>query len=78
MALALSRSLSLSLSLSLPLSLSCLLACSSTLLFMSLGWHALTIRGWIILLSSKSNGAVTLICLRAIPWFVQDPRAVMH
>ena len=34
-------------------SLSRLLACSSTLLFTPLSWHALTLQGWILLLSSK-------------------------
>ena len=43
--------LSLSLSLFLCLPLPCTLLHS--LLFESLGWHALTLRGWILLLSSK-------------------------
>ena len=47
-----------------------------SLLFASLGRHALTPGGWILLLSSKQNRAVTLICLRAITLLVQDPRAV--
>ena len=43
--------LSLSLPLSLSLSLPCMLLHS--LLFDSLGWHALMLQGWILLLSSK-------------------------
>ena len=43
-------------------------------------WHApplaSLLRGWILLLSSKQNSAVTLMCLRAMTLFVQDPRAV--
>ena len=41
-----------------------------SLLFMSLGWHALTLRGWILLLSFKWNTAETMICLRALTRFV--------
>ena len=45
--------LSLSVSLSLSLTLSPSLPAHSSTLFESLGWHALTLRGWILLLSSK-------------------------
>ena len=40
--------------------------------------HSLLFESWILLLSSKENAAVTLICLRAVTQFVQDPRAVMR
>ena len=67
-------SLSLSLSLFLPLSLSLFLPLSfslpthsSTLFSSSLGFSCYLI---------NKNGAVTLICLRAVARFVQDPRAV--
>ena len=51
--LSLLRACALSLSLSLSHALSPSLPAHSSTLFESLGWHALTLRGWILLLSSK-------------------------